>query len=81
MNDVVSCIVDVLTKDDIKGYEYAIRGQESITFDGILEALAKHCDIANWAKCRRSYIAGFMERLVIGHTHDKNFVNPSLICR
>ena len=71
---MVNCIVHALENDHIKGYEYTVRGSNGITFDGILEILAKHCGIPNYTKCPRSYITGFFENFFIGRTHDKNMV-------
>ncbi len=73
----MKCIQDALTRDNIKGFEYAVRGQEGVTFDGILDILAKYCDTPKWEKVKRMYTAGFLERLVIGHTHDKNIVSST----
>ena len=74
INDVVGCLVHALENEKITGYEYALRGSTSITFDGILETLSKHCEMPNYVKCPRSYITGFMEKMFIGRTHDKNMV-------
>ena len=70
----MSCIVHALENDQIKGYEYTLRGNTGITFDGILETLAKHCGVSNYIKSQRSYIIGLFENFAIGRTHDKNMV-------
>jgi hypothetical protein len=74
MNDVVSCIVHALENDQVKGYEYTLRGSHGITYDGILDVLAKHTGQTNFTKCPRSYITGFFEAFIAGRTHDKNMV-------
>ena len=74
----MKCIQDALTRDNIKGFEYAVRGPESVTFDGVLDTLSQYCQVPKWEKVKRSYAAGFLERFVIGHTHDKNVVQCSV---
>ncbi len=74
MNDVVSCVVHALENDQIKGLEYSMRGSTAMTFDGILELLAKHCGRASYTKARRSIITGYIEKFMIGRTHDKNMM-------
>jgi hypothetical protein len=66
--------VHALSNDHIKGLEYAIRGENSITYDGILNVLAKHTENIHWEKCKRSVIAGWLEKFFVGETHDKNLV-------
>lgn len=74
MNDVVQCIVHALSNEHIKGLEYALRGDNSITYDGILNVLAKHTENIQWEKCKRNIMGGLIENFFAGETHDKNLV-------
>ena len=45
-----------------------------MTFDGLLDILAKHCGQTSFNKVKRSYISGFFEKFFVGQTHDKNIM-------
>lgn len=78
INDVANSVVHALENTEIKGLEYALRGSTSVSFDEIVDILAKHCGATNYTKCPRSYITGFFEKFMLGRTHDKNMVSYSL---
>lgn len=74
-NDVITCILNALENNEIKGLEYALRGSTSTTFDGLLDMLSKHCNQPAYEKISRNRLTGFFEKLFIGQTHDKNFMD------
>lgn len=74
MNDVVQCVANALDNENIKGFEYSVRGDLSITYDEILSTLARYSESVNWKKCKRNLVTGIIENFFAGETHDKNIV-------
>lgn len=74
MADLVSSILNALENPKIKGLEYAIRGATSITFDGLLDAVAKHCSQPDYRRNKLNVMTDFAEEFFVGRTHDKNLV-------
>eukprot|EP00831_Metopus_contortus_P046350 TRINITY_DN37229_c0_g1_i1.p1 TRINITY_DN37229_c0_g1~~TRINITY_DN37229_c0_g1_i1.p1 ORF type:complete len:246 (+),score=68.89 TRINITY_DN37229_c0_g1_i1:8-745(+) len=70
----VSCISHALSNPEIKGKNFAIRGASAISYDGIIDVLTKHSGIPILNKKARCPISGFVEKFIIGDTHDKNMM-------